>query len=628
MKKLNLTLFVSLLCLTSYAADIPEKEITTTVEEVTVFLQGAQVTRKITIEIEQGESVLKFTKLSPFIEAKSIQVKADGPVTVMSVNHQQNYLDQLDKSEKLTDLGDELKALDEKIKLERTYLSILTEELAFLEENRSIGGRDAQISVTNLKEAADFYSTRLTALKLDEIKRQKTVSELQQKRTNLVNQINTLSSKEEYPAGEILIKIKAEQAVKVPVTVTYLVHNAGWFPTYDIRAENINEPLEITYKANVRQDTKVDWNNVQLRFSSTEPNVSGVAPVLKTYYLDYNSQPPKYDENISSVSGVVTNGQGEPLVGANVVVNETTVGTVTDANGKFSLTLPDNATHLAVSFIGYETKEVPVSSKQMRIILQESIQDLQEVTFASETISTIEFRDNYASSATGVRIQKGRTKPSAYESLPIPFSKIEKQTSVDFEIQTPYTIKSDNKSYTVDMVNYAVPAEYQYYAVPKIEETAYLLANIVEWEQYNLLEGEATIFFEGTYVGKSILDVRYVSDTLQLSLGRDKNVSVHREKVKDFTQRQFIGNKKEETRAWRILVKNNKSQKIDIRVMDQVPVSTLEEIEIDVQKTSGASHKQETGNLTWMFSLKPGEEESVELRYSVKYPKHRNLVIE
>ena len=65
-----------------------------------------------------------------------------------------------------------------------------------------------------------------------------------------------------------------------------------------------------------------------------------------------------------------------------------------------------------------------------------------------------------------------------------------------------------------------IPADYQYKCIPKISEAAYLQAHITDFLQYNLLEGEANIFFEDTYIGKSILDVKYLSDTLTISLGK------------------------------------------------------------------------------------------------------------
>ena len=101
------------------------------------------------------------------------------------------------------------------------------------------------------------------------------------------------------------------------------------------------------------------------------------------------------------------------------------------------------------------------------------------------------------------------------------------------------------------------------------------------------------------------MDVRYASDTLEISLGRDRQVSVNREKVKDYTDKQFIGNKKEETRAYKISVKNNKSQNINMIILDQVPVSTNDEIQVSIQEKSKAKIDEKTGEIKWEFTLEP-----------------------
>ena len=213
-------------------------------------------------------------------------------------------------------------------------------------------------------------------------------------------------------------------------------------------------------------------------------------------------------------------------------------------------------------------------------------------------------------------------------SIQIPLEQVEKQTTVDFEIEVPYTINSDNKSYSVDMSTYSLPATYQYFCVPKVNKDVFLIASISDWEKYNLLEGEANIFFEHTYIGKSLLDVRYAKDTLKISLGRDKSITVNREKIKDFTSKKFFGSKKEEFRNWNIIVKNNKNQKINMLLFDQVPVSTLEEIKIDITEKSGAKQNSLTGEIKWSFSIEPRDIKIFDLKYSIKYPKNRNLIIE
>ena len=626
MKALNIILFC-LICGNVFGQEVTEKEIKTEVNEVTVFIDKAQITRKKTVELMPGISILRFVNLSPFIDAKSVQVKADGDVTVLAVNHQQNFIDKLEKSEEVKGIELRLNDINAKINLEETYLSILKEEMTFLNDNRIIGGKNNEMNISALKEISEFYSTKLTALKLKEIERNKTIDSLNKQKNELQNQLNTLTSKKEFASGEILVKVQTKLKSNPKFELSYIVDNAGWYPTYDIRVKTINDPVEIVYKANIRQDTKVDWKNVKLNFSSSNPNLSGVAPELKTYFLDYYSLPPVYNKLINSVSGQVLDQDNQPLVGVSVKVPETTIGTITDMNGNYSIKLPNNAGYLSFAYIGCKTQTLPVTSSVINAKMVDDKSLLEEVVVIGYGVNKdADFSDQLQGRVAGVSVNK--TKSRDVESIAVPFEKKENQTSINFQISTPYSVNSDNKNYSVDMVVYQVPAFFQYYSIPKIEKEAYLIANITDWEKYNLLEGEANIFFEETFVGKSLLDVRSSSDTLQLSLGKDKNVIVHREKEKDFETRQFIGSKKEESKSWKTTIKNNKNQTINIVVLDQVPVSKLDEIEVNIQNTSGGKLNKESGEVKWMFSLKPMEKKEFDLKYSVKYPKSRSLIIE
>lgn len=626
MKTLNIILFC-LIFGNIFGQEITEKEIKTEVNEVTVFIDKAQVTRQKTVELNSGITILKFINLSPFIDAKSVQLKASGDVTVLAVNHQQNFIDKLEKSEDVKKIEEKLHELNVQIKLEETYLSILKEELTFLNDNRIIGGKNNELNISTLKEASEFYSSKLTELKLKEIERNKKLENLRKQKNELQNQLNTLTSTKEFASGEIIVKVQSKIKTNPSFELSYIVNNAGWYPTYDIRAKTINDPVEIIYKANLRQDTKVDWKNVKLSFSSSNPNSSGVAPELKTYYLDYYSLPPVYNKSINSVSGQVLDQKNNPLPGATVMVPETTIGAVTDMNGNYSITLPNNAGYLSFSFIGFKTQTLPISSSVINVKMVEDAVGLEEVVMIGYGVQEdADISTQLQGRVAGVSANK--TKSRDAESIAIPLEKTENQTSINFEISTPYSVNSDNKNYLVDMIVYQVPAFFQYYSVPKIEKEAYLIANITDWEKYNLLEGEANIFFEGTFVGKTLLDVRFASDTLQLSLGKDKNVIVTREKEKDFETRQFIGSKKEESKSWKTTIKNNKSQEINMVVLDQAPVSKLEEIEVNIQNVSGGKLNKESGEVKWEFTLKPMEKKEFDLKYSVKYPKSKNLIIE
>lgn len=629
MKKLTILLF-SLFLVKTFAQDIPVKEIKTEVNEVTVFLNSAQVTSKKSIELEKGTTLLKFINLSPFIDAKSIQVKAKGEIMVLSVNHQQNYMEKTVKPEVLTDLQTRLKTIDESITTENAYLQILTEELRFLEDNRILGGKDQALNISTFKEASLFYTEKLTKITMDKIAHSKTIAELNKQRSDIQNQMNTLTSKEDFPTGEILIKVDAKSSSVFSMEINYIVGNAGWYPSYDIRAKSIAEPVEIIYKANIKQDTKVDWKNVKLKFSSSDPNVSGVAPKLQTYFLDYYTQPPVYNLIPNQIKGRVMDNNRNPLPGATVLVPGTTIGTVSDLDGNFNISIPYGTTQLEFKFLGYENKTQTVSPNFMNVILTEDNISLDEVVVIGYgTQRKNDISEALQGRVAGVSItNNNQLKIRGSNSMSIPIQQVVNQTTVDFEINTPYTIKSDNKSYSVDMAVYDLPADFQYYCVPKIDKSAFLMANIVDWEKYNLLEGEANIFFEDTYIGKTLLDVRYAGDTLQLSLGKDKSISVNREKVKEYTTKKFIGNKKVESRVWKTTIRNNKNQKINLLVLDQVPISTNEDITVDIQEVSKGELTPSNGEVKWKFSMEPGTKKEVELKYSVSYSKLFNLLVE
>jgi hypothetical protein len=627
--KTSLTIVLCLFIGMIWAQEPNNKEIKTEVSEVTVFIDGAQVTRKKAVDVEAGKTTLKFTNLSPFIDAQSIQVKAHGEVTVLSVNHQQNYLDKSAKSKELSDLEEKLTTLNEDLNLENTFLEIIKSELSFLESNKSVTGSTESLNINTLKEASIFYGSKIKELKLQEIARRKSIDALLSKISDYQNQMNTLTTKKEFPTGEIWVSVESTSNKKIQFELSYLVDNVSWFPTYDIRAKDISQPIELVYKANVKQDCKEDWKNVKLTFSSSDPNRTGVAPELQTYFLGYNMRPPSYKRNSNVVSGRIIDSGNQPIIGATIIIEGTTIGTISDENGNYSITLPAPNSRISFSFIGFTTQTLTPTGSTLNVVLNESNIELNDVVVMGYGINKSgNSVEEVLQKMPGVSVQKSKMMIRGTTSLPVPSVQVQKQTTVNFEIKTPYTIPSDNKNYTVDMEVYQLPANFQYYCVPKVDRDAFLVAHLTNWEQYNLLEGEANIFFEGTYVGKSLLNLTNATDTLQLSLGRDKQVSVTREKVKDFTTKQFIGNKKEENRAWKTTVRNNKNQPINMILLDQVPISTLEEIEVSVQNASAGKRNDETGEIKWEFKLEPSAKQEFELRYSVKYPKNKQIYIE
>ena len=212
-----------------------------------------------------------------------------------------------------------------------------------------------------------------------------------------------------------------------------------------------------------------------------------------------------------------------------------------------------------------------------------------------------------------------------FESASNYVSTIQTSLNTEFSIALPYTVASSPKPTVVDIATHEVPASYRYATTPKLDGDAFLLARVTGWEAFSLLPGEANVFFEGTFVGKTYVDPANVRDTLDVSLGRDKRIVVERKKVQDYTSRRTIGANRRDRYTWEIAVRNTRDEAVTIMVEDHVPVSQNSQIEVSVDETGGARYTPEDGKLVWELALNPNETKKLRYSFEVKYPKDRMI---
>ncbi len=515
------------------------KVINSKITHVTVFNTGAQISSNADVSLTQGMSNLILRGLSPYIDPESIQVKGKGKFTVLSVSNEINYISGIEEKTEIENLRkkiDELVLKSDEIKMK---INILKEEESFLIANKNVNGKQENLDAENFKTLYDFYKSSLTLIRTEVLSSERKINEIEKDLSLLRQQLNGLQSKSNLPSNEIKIIVKADAVVNAKLEINYIVQKAGWSPSYDIRVTKLNEPVSITYKANVYQNTGVDWSNVTLTFSNASPNNSGNVPVLNPYYLDYVLQ--------------------------------------------------------TQSSLGYEMQTK--KSAPVRMKMEETVAD-----------------DNVG---------------AGYEtSVPVGFVTSENTTSIEFNVDVPYSIPSEAKPKSIDMMHLELPASFEYQTVPKLGKEAFLVAKIHEWEQYDLLPGGANLYFENTFVGKSFLDVKSVNDTMNISLGRDMGIIIKREKRKTFTSEKFIGANKIVTISWEISIRNTKNDRIKIKVSDQVPISQNKDITVEVLELSGGKTDSKTGIVNWDIELNPGESKTMILTYSAKYPKDSRVNIE
>jgi uncharacterized protein (TIGR02231 family) len=524
-----------------YVSADTEKDIKAAIQHVTVYPDRAQVTHETTVEIPSGTTVLRLSGLSPYIDAQSIQVKGYGNFVILSVNQRNNYLENLEDIPEVKSIRKQIEALQIKVEDEKTSIAVLNEKEAFLVANRGILVRETTFSIEQLKSVMELYTSNMDQVKSSVLRKTRLIKDYDQQIAALQKQIADKFGKQQLPSGEITVSVSCDKPVSGRLTFSYVVSNAGWFPSYDIRVDDVTQPVTIFYKANVFQNTGVTWKDVKLSFSNATPWVAGNVPELNPWFIDYFNPVPT------------------PRI-------------------------------LRSSAAGAKRDEVQTTAEM--------------------------------NSADNMMLAK------EMEAAPVAIEKQVGETTVTFDVTIPYSLLSDGKVQTIEIQRTTTPAEYKYVTVPKLSPLAYLTGNITGWAEQNLIGGEATLYFENTFVGRSYLNVNQLKDTLTVSLGNDNSILVKREKRKDFTSTRILGSNKTETYSFLITIRNNKGNTIRITVSDQIPISSNSGIEVDAVELSGGRHNPQTGGIKWDLELKPQETSQIILTYSVKYPKDKTIILE
>ncbi|MGZ4033231.1 MAG: DUF4139 domain-containing protein [Bacteroidia bacterium] len=514
------------------------QEINTPVESAIIYLYGAEVTHTKQVTLNPGRNKIIFTGLSPKLDAKSIQVNTSGDVSILAISDATNYTANQKESTKIKSLKDSVAILNDGISQTNNDKDAYVSEKNMIIRNEAIGGTEKGVAIAELKLAADFYRSRIKEIN-SEVSRLEKKDLLLTEALNKVNaELEELNAKNNQPTAEISVLINSSVKATTTIDLKYIVTDAGWSPSYDLRAEDINQPIELKYRAKVFNNTGVDWNDIKIKLSTADPSQSASKPLLSPWNLNYNS----YDD--------------QPY--------------------------------------GHTSGEGYISNR-------------------------LEEKDGNQPAAKAPPVGNPKV-----EMVEIQVSEL----SAEFDIKNNYTIPSDFKPYIVDVTEYKLPATYQHFSVPKLDKNAFLLARINGWEDLNLVEGPANVYYSGTYVGQSYINTRSTDDTLDLSLGRDNKVLVTRTKVKEYSSKKILGNYTKETFAYEMVVKNNRKTSIQIEVQDQLPISTQSDITVEALETSKGIEDIKTGEYSWTYTLQPGDIKKISFSFSVKYPKNTKLPME
>ena len=653
MRTLLFSLLYCAICLTSAAQD-NEINLKSSIQEVTVFQQGAQVSRVARTNLPTGTHQLIFEDLHPNIDPNQVKISGTGDFTILSITHDYKIdtLSGWDIAKRQVELTKEREVIQAKINRENGWLEIYTREEQMLQQNQIFGTEKEGTDLEKLIKAADFTRERYMDIREGRLLIQDKVAAWNKEIQEINNELNNLGYIETKQQLRMLVRVKATKPEVAKFKLDYQTGSAGWYAAYDARVDNIEEPLQLDYNAFVYQNSGEDWDDIKLTISTGTPRQNKVKPKLTPWNLFTQVPTPIYqpqqgqgrrktqnansannhlrnqswNPNVRNVSGKIIDEYEQPIPYATVTISGSNVGTTSDAYGNYSINIPQGYGILNYSFLGYNSVQLNASNNRMDIVMGTNNISLDEAVVRTGILSDIAVYGMEESmpgnTNSGTLFNKKREEKQRI-NLEMDFAAVKvaySPTQTQFTIDANYNIPSNGSHYAVRVSTHEVATDYLYQCAPKLDPLAYLTARVTDWQDLNLLPGNMNIYFEETYVGQSKLDLSFVEDTLQISLGPDRNIQVTRKRSKMENKGEFISGKKKSEREWDLMVYNNKREAINIRIEDQIPVSNNENVEVD-SSLDGGSLDKETGIITWDFSIKPQKKKEIQFGYEIRYPK-------
>lgn len=735
LKQRIIYLFVFLTaCLMSQNLFADTLSVNSTIEKVTVYKQGALVSRKAHVKIPAGVTVVKIPMLSPVLDRKSVQVGvSNADISLGKVHVEMEMPNRADVAKTNDSLVKRSKLIADSLDLIRSYSSVLDHERYIVLNNNSVGGSKGFDSL-QLSGVASFLRRDLDEivdLKLGYNQRQK---KLEQEKQMLGQEMKLLDERAMMPKGALYISLVSKNSGETDLNLSYVVKEAEWTPFFELRISENKPSMDVTKKVMVLQKTKEDWNDVKMTVTRTNPTDNNARPELKRYTLpkSYGSSSSSSSEKkMVKVMGTVRDNHGS-IQGVLVNCPSTNVTAQTDTSGFYEIMVPENS-HLKFTHTSHYTEEKSVNADNVMMLnvnmnvdessiygyqpdeieeFEDEIvvsnygsQKRRDVTGSVSSLSKAKLKEidavsidqALAGKVSGVSVGKSSGRPGQASSVRIrgvsslsgigeplyivdgipvngddakgnPLANIDPNDIVSMEVlknasassinysarvpngvvvmittkkgakygsglylstfsklqdytaesTTLNTIPSDGSGHEATLGTQSIPAKFSYYAAPKITPNVYMLAEVPNWRDYELLKGKLRVFLDNTYVGDSYWTPLEIQDTLHFSLGVEKNIGVERTLKATKEKKNLLRTAKKVTRSWQITVKNNKETAVDVVVEDQIPVATNDDAKVTMLESSNAKVDEKEGRLKWTLHLAPGEKKELNINYEVK----------
>ena len=530
-----------------------QTEITSAIESVTVYPDGATVTRRIRVDLPQGDSVLRAIDFPPTLDPASLRIEGEARtrLTIGGIDARPPRAERPPADPALEDAMEALR--DDRARLDG--------KIAAATVRRKFAERFSEQSPAGMGEKGEArplteWRAAFAAVEDEVVAADAAIREARIMQRNIDRELARLESQRTANPPrkmEVRVDINAEAATTATLLVSYTVRGARWSPIYDARLEtggrDRKPSLDLVRRAEIVQATGEDWRDVRLSVSTVRTAKGGSAPELRPLVVRYPTPPRMADEL-----------RRAPMSPAP-----------------------------APSAARPESPDV-MARKQLA---QQKEEDIAAVE------------------------QEAAADSGGFQSV--------------YRIPGHVSVSASEGAKNFRISSAVIAPELLVRATPAIDASAFLEANFKHGEDAPLLPGRVAIYRDGIYVGRGQMAMTAKDENVRLGFGADDHVKITRSTTRQMEGTAgIVSSAKTERREFKTSVRNGHDTPIRIVVEDQVPVSEVDDVKVELLPVTTAPTERDVRNrrgvLAWNLEVAPGEAKEIRIAWRVRWPADKAVV--